>query len=180
MFRKLSILITFLVLGPLAVGLFGALHDLLLYLISPEYMTAYKFEQAELGESLRANPPLAAMMVGWQTNWWAGLPLALLTGLGGFLLYNKSAMLRAILSAWKYMLYTVLVFMGLGYVVGRIFVKSDAGWYVPEGVENADSYLLGMSMQNFFYLGAAAGLMIALITLYRGAGLSQLRRKSRS
>ena len=88
-------------------------------------------------------------------------------------------MVAALWNAWKNMFYTVAVFMGLGYVVGRIFVQEEDGWFVPEGVVNADSYLLGMAMQNFFYLGAGLGLMVALISLYRGAGASSWsRRKS--
>jgi hypothetical protein len=154
----------FIILGMLAAGIFGALHDQISYTVSLEYFTRFKFRQFHLFDAAIPERVRAAQ-VGFLASWWMGLPLGLLAGIGGFMHASARQMREALFLSIPVLFGFVLAFalggLAYGYVQTRhIDVATYRGWYVPDGVAPRP-FLCAGYMHNAAYLGGVLAIPVA-------------------
>jgi predicted permease len=79
---------------------------------------------------------------------------------------NNVTAKRVILKSFWIILCTTVVFAFVGFVVGKFYlIKTDVGWWLPEDLQDKNSFILVGTIHNFSYLGGGAGLLVALIYL---------------
>jgi hypothetical protein len=163
---------TFVLLAPLAAGLFGILHNQISYSIAPEYFTHFKFIQFGLMES-ELPPRLLASAVGLQASWWMGIPLGLIGGLGLLATHPGPRRRRALWGSLATMLGVTLLIAVAGlaygwYVTRHIDLAQYQGWFIPDGVA-LRPFLSAGHMHNAAYLGGVLSLAVAwFVQLWQG------------
>ena len=168
---RLKAFLTFLLLAIIAAGIFGIIHDQISYTVSSEYFTRFKFRQfglldPDIPERIRAG------IVGFLASWWMGIPLGLLSGIGGFLQRSPELMRRALLSSLPLIVSFSLLFALGGLVYGyfqttTFDLGTYGGWFIPEGLEEPRRFLCAGYMHNAAYLGGALSIPVAwLFHLY--------------
>lgn len=112
-------------LGGLAAGVFGILHDQITYTISPEYFTRMKFDQfrnADFGFP----PRILVAEIGFLATWWVGL-------LGTWFL-ARIAMVKSadpateVARAWVKITGITLLAAGSGYFLGPSLLTFRPEW----------------------------------------------------
>lgn len=143
----------------LIAALYGALHDIVTYWISPEYYTRFKFIQ--FGVIDLAMPDVVkAMWVGVRASWWMGVPLG--GGIGCVLLFAPRGHKRRLFL----MATGCVVFCAASMAIGFDGLIEDySSYYMPAGVTDRTAFLHVGSIHNGSYLGAALGMVIALCLL---------------
>jgi hypothetical protein len=167
--RKLTTLFLLLLLAPVIASIYGMLHDQLTYTISPEYYTKFKFEQFGVGQGVTAVPDrVFVSLVGIMATWWMGIPIGLILGLTG--LIHKDATTMFLITTKAFLITMVIAFTTglLGLLYARLFLFGNSGslgeyWYIPEGLNDPDAFIMEGSMHNFSYLGGLAGLVAGIV-----------------
>lgn len=165
-------------LGALAAGSYGVLHDQVTYTLSPEYFTHFKFLQfsdADFGLPDRAFVGL----IGFLATWWVG-------AIAGWILGRVSLKADGFHLPFSHIVRSfafLLVATFCGGLAGAIFNELTFQRFFPlwevfrstHGVEDLKAFARVGQIHNFGYLGAIVGLMVVTWGLRR-----QLRTLSRS
>lgn len=139
-------------------ALFGALHNQVSFTLSDEYFTKFKFFQFGLSEFDIA-PRILAAYVGILASWWMGLIIGVIVGLPVLILGR----IQDIPRMFRQAIFIVLATSIIGALVYDQFVSNYDGYYVPSSVVNRDTFHAAGSMHNGSYLGAAVGVLLAMI-----------------
>jgi MFS family permease len=172
---------TVIVVTILAAGC-GILHDELVFYISPEYYTRYKFPQMGYSISLTDEDWKNVALIGFSASWWVGLVCGLLIGAMSYIYTNYENMRTAIFVAVT-IVFTVALFSSLlGYFYGLFYLQyRNVSWSVPEDLMDRNGYIIAGSMHRFIYPGTAAGLAIAVYYMFRNKSiLAKMTSKSAS
>jgi hypothetical protein len=156
-------------IGALLAGMYGMLHDLVTYSISPEYFTKLKFDQFHYADFGFGNRVFAAT-VGFLASWWVGFVIAWF--LGRRLVPNqpRADAYRQIRAAFGLVIMIGTASSLLGFVYG-FWRGPDADYsswqFAIEELEIIDkwSFVRVAYIHNASYLGGVIGLIAALITL---------------
>jgi hypothetical protein len=165
--RQFPAMLAIAALGALAASLYGILHDQLTYTLAPEYFTHLKFQQfawAELGWPRRA----FVAEIGCLASWWVGL-------IGGWLVARAGAAELAPPLRWRVVARSfalvglVTLTAGLAGWLGGTFVahnSSLSNWQIARqslGVRDLPAFVTVAYIHNATYLGAALGILIAIL-----------------
>lgn len=165
--KKFLVLIVILVITPIIGGLYGILHDQLTYTIAPEYYTKFKFYQFGLidigNEAIFPNPRLQVSVVGFLATWWLGIPVGLVLGFVGLIQKDSRTMFFVTFKSAMIAVSTALVIGLIGLLYGIFYLsKTGVSWWLPDNLEDVESFIAVGSMHNFSYLGGLIGLVVAV------------------
>jgi hypothetical protein len=167
----LRVMLGYAAMGAVLAGAFGILHDQVTYTISPEYFTSLKFAQfhyADFGLPHR----LFVMEIGFLATWWVGF-------FGGWFLARAAVPFLPLPQA------RVHCFRGFGIILACAFTGSLVGcglgllraptadrsawqsFVTARGIIDLPSFVQVAYIHNASYMGALAGLIIALLYLRR-------------
>lgn len=159
---RLRHFLTFLLLSPVAAGLFGILHDQISYTIAPEYFTRFKFYQFQLLDPTIPERFRVAE-IGFLASWWMGILLGLLSSLPAGLhkipARFKAALFWSLPLMMGFTLFFALAGLGFGIWQTRQIALAHYGdWYLAPGVTDLRAYLCVGYMHNAAYLGGACAI----------------------
>lgn len=168
MTKKILILGLIIILTPILAGLYGIIHDLLTYSISPEYYTKFKFYQFELvdeGAKIGIPEIQGVAIVGFLATWWTGIPIGIILGLSGLIHNDWQNMFKIVFKSLILTLIVAFIVGLLGLLYGKLFlINSDLScWYFPGNLIDKESFIMVGSMHNFSYIGGLVGLIFAII-----------------
>jgi hypothetical protein len=157
------------VLGGLAGGCYGILHDQITYSISPEYFTKLKFAQfsyANFGFPLR----VYVAEIGFLATWWVGFFAAWFLARIAVPAWPGSLAFRRTLGGFSIIFLTALASAVIGYFLGVFHGPDYSHWeelceYL--GVTDAPDFVRVAYIHNASYLGGFVGLIAAIIYLLR-------------
>lgn len=156
--KKLGLVFVWLAVSCCIAALFGALHNQVSFTLSDEYFTKFKFFQFGLSE-FDVAPRILAAYVGILASWWMGLIIGVIVGLPVLILGR----IQDIPRVFRQAIFIVLATSIIGALVYDSFVSNYDGYYVPTSVVNIDAFRAAGSMHNGSYLGAAIGVLLAMI-----------------
>ena len=157
--------IAFLVLAVLAAGAFGAIHDQVSYTVSYEYFTRFKFPQFGLLDPAVPERVRVAF-VGFLASWWMGIPIGLLTGIGGLFQlttrHMQIALLRSLVVITGFTLLFALGGLLYGYLqTAHLDLINYSGWYIPGNLAHPRHFICAGYMHNSAYIGGALAIPVA-------------------
>ena len=159
--KKFLLFLLLLVIGSVAAGIYGVLHDQITYTISSEYFTLFKFRQFGRVVPLdffNLPPRLAVSIVGWMATWWVGFIAAIILGLFGLIHKEPREMFKRSMQAFIFVIAAAVLFGFIGYFFAKFsFFDNLANWYIPEGLLDWESFRTVGTIHNFSYLGGAVG-----------------------
>jgi hypothetical protein len=169
--RQLPAMLAVALVGALAAGLYGIVHDQLTYTLSPEYFTRLKFQQfawADLGLPRR----VFVGQIGLLASWWVGL-------IGGWFLGRAGAaelpmVVRRLLVIRGFAIVAVVTLIAgvIGWLYGALAIDNSdlSDWQIARaslGVRDLRSFVVVASIHNATYLGAASGIVLAILYVRR-------------
>ena len=162
--KRLLIVLFFVLVTPLLAGIYGIIHDQITYTLSPEYFNHYRFIQfgfADLGADINFEyPRLEVAKVGFIATWWVGVPIGIVLGLLGLIHKRDDRMFWVTLRAIGITLLIAMITGLIGLIYGELFVDMHAiSWYLPQDLENPETYHAVGMMHNMGYLGGSLGLI---------------------
>ncbi len=165
--RKSGVLSTTIFLSVVLAGMYGILHDQVTASISEEYFTRLKFPQFRLSPDVPFRTGVS--LIGFYATWWMGGLIGLVLGLIGFLLYpDHVSMRKSLLRALLLVAGITLLFSIGGYCYGHFYLTGHGvSWWMPENLQDKNSYIITGSIHNSSYAGGLCGLLIAVIYLFR-------------
>ncbi len=159
-------------LGAIAGGLYGILHDQFTYSLSPEYFTKLKFDQFAYARPENNSPRLFAGVIGFLATWWVGAMTAWILSRVSLFYEKRTAPLREMMLAFGIVfLVSFLTALG-GWVWGwwRRMTGYDESWLdftASLGVVDSPSFMTVAYIHNASYFGGIAGSVFAIIYLAR-------------
>jgi hypothetical protein len=142
---KLAYFPVLLVAACVVAGAYGAVHNQVLYTVSPEVFEEFVFPQFNMPQHLRNRA--GASLVGIQSSWWMGLVIGLPVLLIALTLPGWKAYLKHSLIAFAVVAGTALL-VGLA-ALGRAYLQ------LTSNVARA------WMVNDFSYIGGAAGIFTA-------------------
>ena len=168
--KRLGAVVRIALLGIVATGLYGALHDQISYSISPEYFTKLKFRQfayADFGWPQR----LFASEVGFLGTWWFGLILGWILARAGLAELTETAPRTPIAVTFAIVAavgaITGLIGTFIGVLVSRGDLSSWNEWQRVSGVVDLPSFVIVAYLHGASYLGGVLGLICAIVYVRR-------------
>ena len=163
------------VVGAIVAGCYGAVHDQVSYTISPEYFSKFKFQQfadANLGW-----PPQAfAAEVGFLGTWWVGLIAGWFLARAGLVDMPAEDRWKHTARAFAVVLATTLVAGLAGALLGAAMNRggNHQEWAELEaaGITDARGFLVVAYLHIAGYIGAVAGVVLAILYVRRSAARS--------
>ncbi len=156
-----------MILGALAAGLYGVLHDQITYSIAPEYFTHMKFEQFHAAE-WGLPPRLAVALIGFKATWALGAAVGLVFSRMVIVSFTKIDGCRKFAIACG-LVFASSAFAALG---AGIYTKMQPPakrqrtleeWTDYQSVydlTNLDGFVRVAEIHRSSYLGAAAGVAL--------------------
>ena len=163
--RKFLLLISTILLSVLLAGIFGIIHDLITFSISPEYFTKFKFIQFRIAPALPYG--LAAAIVGFMATWWTGLVIGIILGITGLLFKDYKRMRKEVLKAIGFVFCITISISLLGFVSGKFYFFNNPPefYYYPSNLIDKKNYIIAGTIHNASYLGGFVGLIAAMLYL---------------
>jgi len=158
-------------LGGLLGGIYGAIHDWFTYSISSEYYTRMKFDQFSHVD-MGFPPRLFAAQIGFIAAGAAGLAAAWFIARTAVPIWPARVALQKSMRAFLLM---ILIATAAAVVGNFIGLKTNIGeWLWKDlckslGVTNVPAFLRVALIHTAGYLGALAGLIVAILRLRRAA-----------
>jgi hypothetical protein len=171
--RELPATLAIAVVGAIAAGAYGIVHDQVTYTISPEYFTNLKFDQfawADFGWPRR----VFVGQIGFLASWWVGL-------IGGWFFARAGAAGLPPAVRWPLVAKSLAGVLGLaalfgigGWLWGAVVASGPglAHWeFFRRELELSDlpRFVIVAHIHNGSYLGAALGALGAAIFVWRFA-----------
>ncbi len=172
--RWLPAMIRYAVIGSLFAGVYGILHDQITYSISPEYFTRFKFTQfqyADLGFPHR----VFVGEIGFLATWWVGFVAGWFIARVVVPKYPPHDAVRYLVQSFVIITTFALTAAMIGYLVG-LQRRSNPdfsywqGFAVSHGVQGWPAFVHVAYIHNAGYIGAFAGLIVAIWRLKRMKG----------
>jgi hypothetical protein len=168
--RKVATFLLIVLVAIVIACLYGVGHDQVTYTISPEYYTKFKFIQFNLADSIAAQhmtqPRSAVVMVGVKATWWLGFYIGVI--IAGFALFfrNRDTMFASAMQSLGIIFLVAIISGVIGGFYGRdVLARQGAGGGVAVNVVHRADFITVGSIHNFSYLGAAVGLLAAIVFL---------------
>lgn len=167
--RDLPPMIGVAVVGAIAAGVYGVLHDQVTFTISDEYLTKLKFDQyhyANFGYPVR----VFVAEVGFLATWWVGFFCAWFLARRLIPGQPRRTALRQIAIGFAIIFACALLSASIGYVY-RLWREPNADYSVGRsslqslGIEDHRAFIRVACIHNASYVGGIAGLLLALIVL---------------
>jgi hypothetical protein len=166
--RKFGVFAATTFIAILLSGLYGIIHDQVTYSISPEYFTKFKYRQFGLDPARLGGHRPTVGLIGFLATWWLGIFIGILLGLTGLIFHHHKIMRRAIMNGIRVIFVTAILFAVIGFLWGKYYVvKTDMNWSLPDGLIDKNRFIIVGSIHNFSYLGAVAGILLAIIYMVR-------------
>jgi hypothetical protein len=160
--KKVGILILTVLITPVLAGIYGIVHDELMYSISPEYFTKYKFPK--FGIDPNFSDRSALLLSGWVSTWWAGLVIGIVLGSVG-LMHRTPRMMKII--GESIMLAFVIVFIVelIGLAFGGLFLPASyvGDIILPDPLNNRKDFMAVATMHSFSHVGGIVGLAAGIL-----------------
>jgi hypothetical protein len=164
-------------LGAVVAGCYGALHDQVSYAISPEYFTKLKFRQFDYAD-FGWPPRLFAAEVGFLATWWVGL-------VAGWFLARAGLAEMPATERWPCTVRSFAIFLTVAPVAGLIgavlgvaltrdgSLGAWSQWKHEFRIEDLRAFVIVAYIHAAGYLGALAGLVLAIVYVRRRLARSQ-------
>lgn len=156
-------------LGAVLAGAYGIAHDQLTYSISPEYFTRLKFPQFASADFGLA-PRLFVAEIGVLATWWVGFLVTWFLARIAVPAWPRPLCIRRVFSGVAITFGATALAVALGFLYG-LSLRSAAmpsPWReltASLGVNDAPAFVRVAYIHNAGYLGALAGLLLALAYL---------------
>ncbi|MDB5272893.1 MAG: hypothetical protein JWO58_1260 [Chitinophagaceae bacterium] len=152
-----ALLLFFIVIAPVISGCFGAVYDMIVYTLSPEFFTEYRFPQFDISQKMR--PIVGAAIIGFSNSWAIGIPI-------GIILATMSYMHRSIHKTFKYMIisYVIAIVTSIVFTsIGLMLMKDQLSHNMYIGTDKAlqRTVEIIVDMNNFTQAGALIGTALA-------------------
>lgn len=165
--QTLAMMPPLLILACLLAGGYGAVHDQLTYVISPEYFTKLKFVQFEIPPAMQNR--LGVAVVGWGGTWWFGALAGFLLMLPGLAMGSPKLYFMTTLRAYG-IVGVIVAGFGLGaavlskYTVDPESVPLQCYYY---GATDLVSFARVGMIHTSGYIGGVLGAVIAMAFVIR-------------
>jgi hypothetical protein len=168
--RHLGHMVRTALVGAAVAGCYGAAHDQVSYAISPEYFTKLKFHQfayADFGW-----PPRSfAAVVGFLATWWVGMFAGWIVSRAGLVELPPERRRADTIRAFAIVLTVAAVVGASGVLIGAVRTSGGlSGWYEWQqvlGIEDLRAFAIVAHLHAAGYLGALAGLILAVVYVRR-------------
>jgi hypothetical protein len=152
-----TLILFFIVIAPLISGCFGAVYDMIVFTLAPEFFTEYRFPQFEI--SGKMTPIVGAAIIGFANSWKIGIPIGIILG-------AMSYMHRSIQKTYKYMIisYLIAIVTAIAFAtIGLVLMKNQLTENVLIGADKAlqRTVEIIVNMNNFTQAGALIGTALA-------------------
>ena len=175
--KRLRVTVRITLLGILAAGTYGALHDQISYSISPEYFTKLKFRQfarADFGWP----PRVFASEVGFLGTWWVGLLAGWVLGRAGLAELTETTTRNYVARAVAIVISVGASAGVIGALIGVAVSRGDlsdwAEWQRLLTLRDVPAFVIVAYLHAAGYLGGLLGLAFAIVYVRRA--LSRQRR----
>ncbi len=159
----------FAALGGILGGVYGIIHDQVTYSISDEYFTRFKFAQFHW-VNFGLSPRVFVAEIGFLASWWAGFIAAWLVARLTVPAFSRPAAFRHTLRGFAMVFAAALLGSVPGYLFGLLHRPDYSVWQdftTPLQVADVPSFVRVAYIHNASYLGALAGLIAAIIYVWR-------------
>jgi hypothetical protein len=152
-----ALILFFIVIAPVISGCFGAVYDMLVFTMAPEFFTEYRFPQFEI--SGKMTPIVGAAIIGFANSWQIGIPIGIILG-------AMSYMHRSIQKTYKYMIisYLIAIVTAIAFAtIGLVLMKNQLSQNMLIGTDKAlqRTVEIIVNMNNFTQAGALIGTALA-------------------
>jgi len=152
-----ALILFFIVIAPVISGCFGAVYDMIVFTLAPEFFTEYRFPQFEISHNMR--PIVGAAIIGFANSWKIGIPIGIILG-------ALSYMHRSIQKTYKYMIisYFIAIVTAIAFAaVGLILMKNQLTENILIGTDKVlqRTVEIIVNMNNFTQAGALIGTALA-------------------
>lgn len=162
-----------------AAGVFGMLHNQLSYSVGASYFHDFKFDQ--FGIPAEAQGRWGAAVVGWRASWWMGLLVGLPAFVLGYLWIGRpKLLLTAGLGAIGAVISLALLAAMGGLLLGmaRSTGALEGLVALPTSVSDPQGFIRAALMHNGTYLGGLAGVLVAVLTMWRMRGMERALKRA--
>ena len=170
-FKEFLIILKFALWGAVIAGLYGIVHDLFTYNISPEYYTKLKFKQFSYLESNIPNKYLAAI-IGFQASWWVGFFSGWFICRILFIRKVYEGLFSKLIKSFFIIFSCALTAALTGFLLGG-FHNDDYSAWLPVcrllKISDIPSFVQVAYIHNASYIGGAGGLFIVLICIFKSS-----------
>lgn len=159
-----ALILFFILIAPGIAGCFGAVYDMIVYSLAPEFFTDYRFQQFEITGKL--NPIIGAAIIGFSNSWYIGIPI-------GIILSALSYIHRSIQKTFRYMVISYLIVIATAVLfatIGLLLMNNQLNDVVYIGTDRTvkQTVEIIVNMNNFAQAGAFIGTALACAwQLYR-------------
>jgi hypothetical protein len=169
--NRLAAMVRIAMLGSVVAGCYGAVHDQVSYAISPEYFTKLKFRQFSYAD-FGWPPRLFASEVGFLATWWVGLLAGWLVARAGLADVVPPRRWPCAIKSFTIVISVAMVGGLTGAVLGVVMTAegnlgASRPWSQALGIEDLRAFLIVAYLHNGGYIGAVAGLVLAIIYVRR-------------
>jgi len=170
------------VLGVTIAILYGVIHDLLTFKLSPEFYYRYQYYKYNLiaynfvtevdyvgyKQLESSNDFLAVIICGFKGTWWVGLLLGVIVAFLSYIQNSFELMVACVKRAIAVNVIICLIFSLLGYVIASIYkVGLSTMVHMPEKLKQPILYLKVSVIHGFSYFGAIMGLIVVCVLLLK-------------
>jgi hypothetical protein len=152
-----ALILFFIVIAPVISGCFGAVYDMIVFTLAPDFFTEYRFPQFEI--SGKMTPIVGAAIIGFSNSWHIGIPIGIILG-------AMSYMHRSIQKTYKYMITSYLIAIVTAIIfatIGLVLMKNQLSNNIFIGTDKAlqRTVEIIVNMNNFTQAGALIGTALA-------------------
>lgn len=152
-----ALILFFIVIAPVISGCFGAVYDMVVFTLAPEFFTEYRFPQFEISGKMR--PIVGAAIIGFANSWKIGIPIGIILG-------ALSYMHRSIQKTFNYMVVSYLIAIVTAIVfatIGLVLMNNQLTQSMLLGTDKAlqRTVEIIVNINNFTQAGALIGTALA-------------------
>jgi hypothetical protein len=168
--KRLRVMVRITLLGIVAAGAYGALHDQISYTISPEYFTKLKFRQfayADFGWP----PRVLVSEVGFLGTWWVGLIAGWTLARVGLAELTETASRNHVARAFAIVLGVGASAGLIGALLGMAASRGDltdwSEWQRALALRDLPAFVIVAYLHAAGYIGGILGLICAIVYVRR-------------
>ena len=169
--RNLRKIIPFILIGSVIASIYGVIHDQISYSISPEYFTAFKFNQFSYAD-FSLSDRLYVAIIGVLATWWFGAISGWFLGRIRFLNDDFETANRDIINGFYIIFIAVIVFGIAGGIVGYVHafyfpVETFIGWENELPINELKKFIVVGYIHTSGYIGGLLGIIVSTYMLKR-------------
>jgi hypothetical protein len=152
-----ALLLFFIVIAPVISGCFGAIYDMIVFTLAPEFFTEYRFPQFDISHKMR--PVVGAAIIGFANSWAIGIPI-------GIILSSMSYLHKSIHKTFNYMIISYGIAIATAIIfttIGLVLMQNQLSQNIYLGTDKAlqRTVEIIVNMNNFTQAGALIGTALA-------------------